>query len=105
MDCRRRPPAAVAELNGGHRTERLDEVVDATVVRNVAVLVDAGAMMGLPAARFDGGLLADARRDEMKDLHELRKEGENHEIEKVGARLRALLPWPQEGRLVDRARN
>ncbi len=38
-------------------------------------------------------------------FHELQKEGENHSIEKVGAKLRALMPWLQKDRLVDRARN
>ncbi len=36
---------------------------------------------------------------------ELKREGENHEIEKVGARLRALMPWLQERPLVDREKN
>ncbi len=36
---------------------------------------------------------------------ELRREGENHDIEKVGARLRALMPWLGESKLVDRSKN
>jgi ketol-acid reductoisomerase len=38
-------------------------------------------------------------------FRELRKEGEHHEIEAVGAKLRALMPWMQSSRLVDKARN
>ncbi len=38
-------------------------------------------------------------------FRELQREGENHEIEKVGARVRALLPWLASERLVDRSKN
>jgi ketol-acid reductoisomerase len=38
-------------------------------------------------------------------FRELRKEAEQHPIEQVGARLRALMPWLKSERLVDRARN
>ncbi len=36
---------------------------------------------------------------------ELRKEGEHHPVEKVGATLRGLMPWLGSNRLVDKARN
>jgi len=35
----------------------------------------------------------------------LRKRGENHPMEAVGARLRNLMPWLKENRLVDRSKN
>ena len=35
----------------------------------------------------------------------LRREGEEHPMEAVGARLRGLMPWLQEKRLVDRSKN
>jgi ketol-acid reductoisomerase len=38
-------------------------------------------------------------------FRELRREGEHHDIEKVGARLRALMPWLGSNRLVDRSKN
>jgi ketol-acid reductoisomerase len=38
-------------------------------------------------------------------FNELRREGENHSIEKVGAKLRGMMPWLQDGRLVDRDKN
>lgn len=38
-------------------------------------------------------------------FRELRKEAEHHPIEKVGASLRALMPWLGSNRLVDKARN
>jgi len=38
-------------------------------------------------------------------FRELRKEGETHPIEEVGAKLRGLMPWLASGRLVDRSRN
>jgi len=36
---------------------------------------------------------------------ELRKEAENHPIEKVGARLRGMMPWLASERLVDKSKN
>ena len=36
---------------------------------------------------------------------ELRKESANHPVEQVGERLRALMPWLSEDRLVDRSKN
>jgi ketol-acid reductoisomerase len=38
-------------------------------------------------------------------FNELRKEGENHQIESVGAELRGLMPWLKDGRLVDKTKN
>jgi ketol-acid reductoisomerase len=35
----------------------------------------------------------------------MRKRGAEHEIEKVGAKLRAMMPWIAQGRLVDKAKN
>jgi ketol-acid reductoisomerase len=60
-------------------------------------------------AEIQSGQFADEWITEHKcgkpHFRELQKEGENHEIEKVGAKLRALMPWLQKDRLVDRARN
>jgi ketol-acid reductoisomerase len=36
---------------------------------------------------------------------ELRRVGENHPIENVGASLRSMMPWLQQERLVDKAKN
>jgi len=41
----------------------------------------------------------------MPHFKELRKEGANHPIEAVGARLRGLMPWLASDRLVDKAKN
>jgi ketol-acid reductoisomerase len=41
----------------------------------------------------------------MPHFKELRKEAENHPIEKVGSRHRGMMPWLQQERLVDRSRN
>lgn len=38
-------------------------------------------------------------------FRELRREGENHPAELVGAKLRAMMPWLQQNRLVDKAKN
>jgi ketol-acid reductoisomerase len=35
----------------------------------------------------------------------LTKRGEEHPIEEVGRRLRAMMPWIAKGRLVDKSRN
>ncbi len=35
----------------------------------------------------------------------LRKQGEEHPMEAVGAKLRNLMPWLKENRLVDRSKN
>jgi ketol-acid reductoisomerase len=35
----------------------------------------------------------------------LRKRGKSHPMEEVGARLRNLMPWLKESRLVDRSKN
>lgn len=36
---------------------------------------------------------------------ELRKEGEHHPVEQVGSRLRSMMPWLQQNKLVDKTRN
>ncbi len=41
----------------------------------------------------------------MPHFRELRKEAENHPIEKVGDKLRGMMPWLKSDRLVDRAKN
>ena len=38
-------------------------------------------------------------------FRELRKEGEHHAAEQVGSTLRAMMPWLQQNKLVDKARN
>lgn len=38
-------------------------------------------------------------------FRELRKEGEHHPAEQVGSTLRAMMPWLQQNKLVDKARN
>lgn len=41
----------------------------------------------------------------MPHFRELRKEAQNHPIEKVGEKLRAMMPWLASEKLVDRSRN
>ena len=38
-------------------------------------------------------------------FRELEAQTKTHEIERVGARLREMMPWLADGRLVDRAKN
>jgi ketol-acid reductoisomerase len=60
-------------------------------------------------AEIQSGKFADEWITEYKcglpHFKELRKESGNHPIEQVGERLRALMPWLSEGRLVDRSKN
>ncbi|MFQ5851688.1 MAG: ketol-acid reductoisomerase [Candidatus Binatia bacterium] len=44
-------------------------------------------------------------RNGMPRFAELRKEGANHPIEKVGAQLRIMMPWLMQDRLVDKSKN
>jgi ketol-acid reductoisomerase len=41
----------------------------------------------------------------MPQFTQLRKEAANHPLEKVGAGLRAMMPWLAQGRLVDKSKN
>ena len=41
----------------------------------------------------------------MPRFTELRKAGANHPVEKVGERLRAMMPWLMQDRLVDKSKN
>ena len=60
-------------------------------------------------AEIQSGAFADEWITEYKcglpHFKELRKEGEAHPIEEVGARLRGLMPWLDKERLVDRSKN
>ena len=38
-------------------------------------------------------------------FRELRKEGEKHQVEEVGSRMRALMPWLARQKLVDKTKN
>ncbi len=44
-------------------------------------------------------------RSGMPHFKELRKEGVNHPVEKVGERLRSMMPWLMQDRLVDKNKN
>ncbi|HYB99259.1 MAG TPA: ketol-acid reductoisomerase [Candidatus Limnocylindrales bacterium] len=67
------------------------------------------AAMKQVLAEIQSGKFADEWITEYKcglpHFRELQKEGENHPIEQVGSRLRALMPWLQKDKLVDRSRN
>jgi len=44
-------------------------------------------------------------RSGLSNFTELRKEGANHPLEKVGADLRSMMPWLSQNRLVDKSKN
>jgi len=58
----------------------------------------------IQAGRFVGRFMADNRAGN-PEMKAARKLAAAHPIEEVGARLRAMMPWLAEKRLVDRARN
>ena len=47
----------------------------------------------------------DENANNCENFNQLRKKDADHEIEKVGANLRAMMPWINEGRLVDKSVN
>jgi ketol-acid reductoisomerase len=67
------------------------------------------AAMKTLLAEIQSGKFADEWMTEYRcglpHFRELRKEAERHGIEAVGAKLRALMPWMAERRLVDKSRN
>jgi ketol-acid reductoisomerase len=74
-------------------------------------------VIGAPAREVMKQLLADIQsgkfanewieeyRAGLPHFRELRKEGEHHQVEEVGRKLRGFMPWLASGRLVDRAKN
>lgn len=70
---------------------------------------EARAAMKQILAEIQSGKFADEwiteHRCGQPHFRELRQEAEHHPIEKVGASLRALMPWLGSNRLVDKARN
>jgi len=44
-------------------------------------------------------------RNGKKRFRQLEEETKQHQIERVGAQLREMMPWLAEGRLVDKAKN
>ena len=70
---------------------------------------EARAAMKQILAEIQSGKFADEWITEYRcgspHFRELRKEAEHHPIEKVGASLRALMPWLGSNRLVDRSKN
>ncbi len=58
----------------------------------------------IQSGRFADEWIAECRAGGPR-FKELRKEAANHPIEKVGAKLRAMMPWLAQNRLVDKSRN
>ena len=52
-----------------------------------------------------GDLIARQQQLIEEQREALRRQGAEHPMEQVGARLRGLMPWLQEKRLVDRSKN
>src|SRR5688572_28242595 len=66
---------AVADLYCRHRALAADEIIDALVTRDVGVVIDAGAMVGLAAPRLDRRLFAEhdagAAHRELAEVNEV----------------------------------
>src|SRR5437588_4939690 len=66
------------------------KIVDASVKQRMK-----GALKDIQSGRFAKGWIAEYKGG-YKKYNALMKKGENHPIEKVGARLRSLMPWMQK---------
>jgi ketol-acid reductoisomerase len=58
----------------------------------------------IQSARFAKEFIVENRSGAL-EFNALRKRGKAHPMEAVGAKLRNLMPWLKENRLVDRAKN
>jgi ketol-acid reductoisomerase len=58
----------------------------------------------IQSGKFADEWIAECKAGQPK-FKELRKEAANHPIEQVGAKLRAMMPWLAQNRLVDKSRN
>jgi len=74
-------------------------VVDAAVKQRMK-----GILEDIQAGRFAREFILENQSGGVS-FKALRKEGEEHPMEEVGARLRSLMPWLKEKRLVDRTKN
>jgi ketol-acid reductoisomerase len=63
-----------------------------------------GILKDIQSGKFAEEWVAEYRRG-MPRFTELRKAGANHPVEKVGERLRAMMPWLTQDRLVDKSKN
>src|SRR5713101_4113144 len=76
---------------------------------NKVIGPEARAAMKKILADIQSGKFADEWITEYRvglpHFRELRREGENHTAEVVGTKLRAMMPWLQQNRLVDKAKN
>ena len=65
----------MTELNSGNRSHRPDKIRDAAILHDMAVIVDAGAIMGLASTLFDSRLIAKydacAAHCEFAEMHEM----------------------------------
>jgi ketol-acid reductoisomerase len=74
-------------------------LIDASVRERMREILDA-----IQTGRFAREFVLENRSGALH-FNALRKRGAAHPMEEVGARLRALMPWLKENRLVDRTRN
>jgi ketol-acid reductoisomerase len=74
-------------------------VVDASVKERMK-----GILEDIQAGRFAREFILENQSGSVS-FAALRREGEQHPMEEVGARLRGLMPWLKEKRLVDRTKN
>jgi ketol-acid reductoisomerase len=74
-------------------------VVDASVKQRMKEILE-----DIQAGRFAREFILENRSGGVS-FAALRRQGEQHPMEEVGARLRSLMPWLKEKRLVDRSKN
>ena len=75
------------------------KIIDASVKKRMK-----SALKDIQSGKFAKNWVAEYKGG-YKNYKALLKKGENHPIEKVGAKLRAMMPWIAENRLVDKSRN
>ena len=75
------------------------KIIDAEVRSRMREILD-----DIQAGRFAKEFILENRSGALQ-FDALRKRGAAHPMEKVGAKLRELMPWLKENRLVDRAKN
>jgi ketol-acid reductoisomerase len=75
------------------------KVIDADTKARMKEILD-----DIQAGRFAKEFILENRSGNLQ-FDALRKRGAAHPMEEVGARLRELMPWLKENRLVDRSKN
>ena len=86
-----------AQSEGGKRRKRA-KITDETRAEMKRVLAD------IQSGRFARDWMLENKVNQ-SSFKATRRRNDEHQIEKVGEKLRAMMPWISKGKMVDRARN